>query len=74
MGAEPRPEFLEMVGRLAGTYCPPMLSTEVIEIVRSAAAGRTAKDMDEVETVAAATLDAALVEPGAQPLVEDLRR
>jgi hypothetical protein len=62
-----------MVGRLAGTYCPPMLSTEVIAIARSAAAGRTATEMDEVETAAAATLDAAVVEPVAQPQIKDLR-
>ena len=73
LDAEPRPEFLEMVGRLAGTYCPPLLSTDVVEVSRSALVGRAGDEMCNVEIVARAALDAAVAEPGRRTPLEDLQ-
>ena len=72
--AEPRPEFLEMVGRLASVYCPPLLSTDVVNAARSAHNGRTADEMDQVETVALAALDAAVAQHQGATHLEDLPR
>jgi hypothetical protein len=71
--AEPGPEFLEMVGRLAGSYCPPLLSTDVIQAARSAQGGRGGEEMNGVESVARAALDAAVAQPAGRTACEDLR-
>jgi hypothetical protein len=73
LDAEPRPAFLEMVGRLAAAYCPPLLSTDVVEVARSALVGRADRAMDEVETVARAALDVAVARPVEDTPHEDLQ-
>lgn len=70
----PRPEFLEMVGRLAGSYCPPLLSTDVVGIARAALVGQTEGDMDAVEVVARTALDVAVVRLDGHRSLEDLAR
>lgn len=70
---EPRPEFLEMVGRLAGAYCPPLLSTDVVEVARSAHAGRASHEIGHVEVVARAALDVAVASSEGRTTSEDLR-
>jgi hypothetical protein len=52
-----------MVGRLAGAYCPALLPTDVVDVARSALTGRAGHEMDEVETIARAALDAAVDQP-----------
>jgi hypothetical protein len=64
--AEPSPAFLELVGRLAAAYCPPLLSTDVVEVARWALVGHGRSAMDEVESVARAALDVVVSQPAAR--------
>ncbi|MBB3326904.1 hypothetical protein [Microlunatus antarcticus] len=64
---EPRPEFLELVGRLSATYCPPLLTTEVVDASRAALVGRARGPLDEVEVLARSALDARLAEAASRP-------
>jgi hypothetical protein len=70
---EPRPEFLEMVGRLAGAYCPPLLPTDVVEVARAALVGRAADEIGDVEAVARVALEAAVASSRDRTAPEDLR-
>ncbi len=71
---EPRPEFLEMVGRLAGAYCPPLLSTDVVDAARSALLVQAGDDIDQVETTARLALDAAVARHASTAVLADARR
>jgi hypothetical protein len=62
-----------MVGRLAATYCPPLLTTDVVEISRSALVGSTGDAMSEVEAVARVALEAAATAPAHPVPLEDGR-
>jgi hypothetical protein len=58
--AEPPPELIQMVARLAGDYCPSLSSTEVVDVARTAFIHRGDRTISEVEATARQTLERAL--------------
>lgn len=60
----PHPELIGMVARLAGDYCPSLLSTDVVAVARSAFSGRGDSTLDEVEATAREVLDLAAEDAG----------
>jgi hypothetical protein len=63
LDVEAPPAFLELVGRLTAACCPPLLSTDVVRVARSALVGHAESEMHEVEAVARAALDVVVVRP-----------